>query len=100
MDARKLVGWNVRRQRVAKNLTIEELAARVDTDDSFLGRLERGQVNVGIDMLQRIARRLGVKLVDLFIEPEPGATPPKGLPAGRRSRKGKDRSFQGGAATR
>ena len=47
MEAKKLVGWNLRRLRVAKGFTIEELAARADADASFVARLERGQVNVG-----------------------------------------------------
>jgi transcriptional regulator with XRE-family HTH domain len=40
MEAKKLVGWNLRRLRVAKNLTIEELAGRADVDSSYFGRLE------------------------------------------------------------
>ena len=85
MEARKLVGWNVRRLRVAKGLTIEELAGRADADASFVARLERGQVNVGIDMLQRLAKPLGVKLADFTIDPGPGAKPPRPLPAGRKA---------------
>jgi transcriptional regulator with XRE-family HTH domain len=84
MEARKLVGWNVRRLRVAKELTIEELADRAGADASFVARLERGQVNVGVDMLQRLAKPLGVKLADFAIEPAAGAKPPKPLRAGRR----------------
>lgn len=89
MEARKLVGWNVRRLRVAKRLTIEELADRADADVSFVSRLERGEVNVGILMLERIAKVIGVKLVDLLVEPPPGEKPPRPLPAGRRPTKTK-----------
>lgn len=84
MEARKLVGWNLRKLRVAKGLTIEELAARAEADASYVARLERGQVNVGIDLLERLAKPLGVKLADLVVEPEPGTKPPKPLPAGRK----------------
>lgn len=85
MEARKLVGWNVRRLRVAKGLTIEELAGLVGADLSYFGRLERGRVNVGIDLLHRVARQLGAQLVDLVIE-RPPEDPPRPLPAGRRPR--------------
>jgi transcriptional regulator with XRE-family HTH domain len=86
MEARKLVGWNVRRLRVARELTIEELAGRADADASFVARLERGQVNVGVDMLQRLAKPLGAKLADFTVEPAPGEEPPKPLRAGRKAK--------------
>lgn len=84
MEAKKLVGWNLRRLRVAKEFTIEELAGRAGADPSFVARLERGQVNVGIVMLERLAQQLGAKLADLTIEPDTGARPPKPLKAGRK----------------
>lgn len=84
MEGRKIVGWNVRKLRVAKELTIEELADRAELDASFVARLERGQVNASIDNLDRLAKRLGVKLADLTVEPKPGEKPPAPLRAGRR----------------
>lgn len=87
MEARKLVGWNVRRLRATKQITIEELAGRADVDASYLARLERGEVNVGIVILDRIARALAASLSDVVVEPSPGERPPRPLPAGRRSAK-------------
>jgi transcriptional regulator with XRE-family HTH domain len=84
MEARRLVGWNVRRLRVAKLMTIEDLADRAGIDDNFLGRLERGQVNVGIVILAKIGRALGAKLTELVAETQPGEKPPLPLPAGRK----------------
>jgi transcriptional regulator with XRE-family HTH domain len=86
MEARKLVGWNVRRLRAAKGLTIEELADRSDADASFVARLERGTVNVGVVLMGRLAKALGATLVELVVEPEPGAKPPKPLRAGRKAK--------------
>ncbi len=86
MEARKLVGWNLRRLRVARRFTIEELADRADADASFVARVERGQANVGIVMLERLAKSLNAKLSDLTVEPDPGAKPPKPLTAGRKAR--------------
>lgn len=84
MDAKKLVGWNLRKLRVAKGYTIEELADRAAADSSFIARLERGEVNVGVVKLEQLARPLGAKLADFFIEPDPGTEPPRPLPAGRK----------------
>lgn len=87
MEARKIVSWNIRRVRVERGLTIEELAGNADVDSSFVGRIERGTVNVSIDLLERIALALRVRIMELFMEPLPGAPKPKALTAGRRSTK-------------
>jgi transcriptional regulator with XRE-family HTH domain len=87
MEAKKLVGWNLRRLRVARGLTIEELADRANASAPYVAQLERGEVNVGIVLLERLAKRLGAKLCDLTVEPPPGAKAPKPLPAGRRPRR-------------
>lgn len=87
MEVRKLVGWNLRRLRVAKLMTIEELAYRANMDESYVASLERGEVNVGIVKLDRLARALSVRFADLAVEPAPGEKPPRPLPAGRRPSK-------------
>ena len=84
MEVKKLVGWNLRKLRVAKGYTIEELADRANSDSSFIARLERGQVNVGVVKLEQLAKSLGAKLADFFAEPDPGAKPPRPLSAGRK----------------
>jgi len=86
MEVRKLVGWNIRRLRVERGLTIEDLAGEAEVTPQYLGELERGQVNVGIVILDRLAKALAAKLADLVVEPAPGAKPPKPLPAGRKPR--------------
>jgi transcriptional regulator with XRE-family HTH domain len=84
MEAKKLVGWNIRRLRVERGLTIEALAAEADVAPAYLGQVERGVVNVGIVILGRVAKTLGTRLTELFVEPLPEADPPKPLKAGRR----------------
>ena len=84
MEARKLVGWNVRKLRVERGVTIENLAGGAEIGASYLAQLERGEVNVGVDILGRLAQALGAKLSDLTVEPAPGAKPPRPLRAGRR----------------
>jgi transcriptional regulator with XRE-family HTH domain len=44
----------------------ERLAAVAGIDRSFLGQVERGEVNVSLQNITRIARGLGVPLADLF----------------------------------
>lgn len=87
MEARRIVGWNVRRIRVAKAVTIEELADRAGVDASTIARIERGTINTSIGAVEKIARALDVKFAELAIEPPKGTKAPRPLPAGRRPSK-------------
>lgn len=84
MEARRIVGWNVRRIRVAKEVTIEELADRAGVDASTIARIERGTINTSIGAVEKIANALGVKFFELAIELPKGAKPPQPLPPGRK----------------
>jgi transcriptional regulator with XRE-family HTH domain len=46
----------------------EELGEKAELNYKFIGQLERGQVNVSLDSLVRIAGALEVKIGDLFSE--------------------------------
>ncbi len=83
-DGRRLVGWNLRRIRVRRGYSIERLAGDADVDSSHVARIERGTVNSSIDVLDRLAGVLEVRLSDLFRQPPPGAKPPPPLRSGRR----------------
>lgn len=87
MEARRIIGWNVRKIRVEKNLTMEELADRADVDFSSLARLERGVLNATIGIIEKLARALDARLVDLVAEPPKGAKPPKPLTPSQRASK-------------
>lgn len=84
MDARAIIGWNLRRLRVERGLSQERLALAAAIDRAYVGRVERGSENVTITTLEAMAAALGVPVATLLIEPEADATPPRPLPAGRR----------------
>lgn len=84
MDARTIIGWNLRRLRVARGLSQERLALAAAIDRAYVGRVERGSENVTITTLEAMATALGVPIVDLLIAPAEGDTRPAPLPAGRR----------------
>lgn len=87
MVGRKLVAWNLRRIRVAAGLSQEKLAADADIDRAYVGRVERGIENPTVGLVDRLAKALSVHVSEFFIEPKPGAKPPKPLPSGRRPEK-------------
>lgn len=86
MDAREIIGWNLRRMRVEGGLSQERLALAAGIDRAYVGRVERGSENVTISTLEALARVLAVPVAALLIEPAPDATRPQPLRAGRRAR--------------
>ncbi len=83
MQVRTLVGWNVRRLRVARGVSQERLAFDAGVDRSYVGGLERGEENPSVDVLERLAITLGIAVAEFFVEPAPGESPPQPLRGGR-----------------
>lgn len=84
MDGRALLAWNLRRIRVKRGLSQERLAYDAEVDRSYVGGLERKVENPTVDVLDRLAKTLGVAIGEFFKEPRKGSTPPKPLRSGRR----------------
>ncbi len=63
---RRRLSKNVRYLRTLHGLTQEELAERVGNTHKHIGEIERGRVNVGIDIVSKLARALSVDVLDLF----------------------------------
>lgn len=57
---REILGSNVRQLRQKKNWSQEELAGRADLSQTYVSQLESGQRAVTIDVLDQLARALGV----------------------------------------
>ncbi|MFQ3458238.1 helix-turn-helix transcriptional regulator [Bradyrhizobium sp. UFLA01-814] len=84
MKARALVAWNVRRIRVDRGISQEQLARDTGIGRSYVGGLERQSKNATIELLERIAESLRVDILELFVEPPKGATTPWTLPKARK----------------
>ena len=72
--------------RVGQDISQERLAYDSGVDRSYLGGLERGEENPTVEVLERLAAALKVKLVSLFEEPAPDAPVPQSLKRGRKPR--------------
>ena len=68
MSTRFLVklGLNLKKYRLEKGLTQENLAEKVGIHPTYVGKLEGGKNNPSTKMLYKITRALGIKLSDLF----------------------------------
>lgn len=56
------IGLTIRALRSQKELTLEQLAASADIDPSYLARIERGQRQPSMEMLESIAKALSTKV--------------------------------------
>jgi transcriptional regulator with XRE-family HTH domain len=79
------VGRNVRRLRQSRGFSQERLAELVGNSGKHIGQVERGEVNVGLDILSGIARALSADVSELFVAARrrARAEPPLFLIAGR-----------------
>jgi transcriptional regulator with XRE-family HTH domain len=59
-------GARVRRLREAAGLSQEELARRADIHPTYVSGIERGQRNLALINIHRVARGLGVSVARLF----------------------------------
>ncbi len=66
MSSRKIIGDNIKTLRLAKDWSQEKLSVRSKISHNYLSRLERGEVNVSIDSLEKIAKGLKVELEELI----------------------------------
>jgi transcriptional regulator with XRE-family HTH domain len=56
------VGFNIRRIREERGLSQEELGAVAGLHRAYIGQIERGEKNVGLKNLERIANALNVNI--------------------------------------
>lgn len=55
-----LIGSNIRAVRKEKAISQEKLALICDIDRSYLGRIERGEVNLTVEKLYELASALSI----------------------------------------
>ena len=60
------LGENLRKLRLAKNLTQEDLGFLIGNSGKQIGRIERGENNVTSCMLYSISKALKLPLKDIF----------------------------------
>ncbi|KQQ38296.1 XRE family transcriptional regulator [Rhizobium sp. Leaf306] len=84
MDARELLGWNLRKLRVERGLSQEKLALDAAIDRSYVGRIERGKENVTISVVEALSTALGVEVGAFFREAGTDEPRPSPMRAGRK----------------
>ncbi|MNN74612.1 anaerobic benzoate catabolism transcriptional regulator [compost metagenome] len=62
----RALGANIRAQRKARRLFQDALALACSIDRSYMGRIERGEVNITVEKLYRIASVLTCEPAELL----------------------------------
>ena len=62
----KAFGNNLRLMRKSKSISQDKLALLADIDRSYIGRIERGEVNITLEKAYQLARVLGCDVRDLL----------------------------------
>jgi transcriptional regulator with XRE-family HTH domain len=69
MSIRDVLAKNVRKYRQAAGLSQEELAHRAEVDRTYISSIERSVYAATIDVVDRLAKALGVEAADLLVGP-------------------------------
>ena len=84
MKAQALVAHNLRKLRVKRGISQENLAVDADIDRTYVSRLERGLENPTVLVLDKLARAMEFDISDFFVKPRAGEKFAAPLRAGRK----------------
>ncbi|MCL1077282.1 XRE family transcriptional regulator [Parashewanella spongiae] len=65
-EPKQVFAENVRALRKQQNISQDKLSKLTDIDRSYIGRIDRGEVNISLDKLYEIAKALKCQPVDLL----------------------------------
>jgi len=65
-EINKRVGFNIRKYREKKGWSQEQLAFEADLHRAYIGQIERGEKNIGLINLQKIAEALRIQIQKLL----------------------------------
>jgi transcriptional regulator with XRE-family HTH domain len=69
-NLRNLFGQRIRELRKAKKLSQQELGRKTRLHYTYIGAVERGEINTSFDNVVRIADALGIELEEFFTFPK------------------------------
>lgn len=65
-DYRKLLGRRIRKLRERRSWSQEEFAEICGHNRSYMGRIERGELNLTLKSLQKVGKGLGISVAALL----------------------------------
>jgi len=71
-DLQIIVGKNLQAYRKAQGLSQEAFAHELGVHRTYMGSLERGERNLSLRSVERLAEQLGVHPIELLTQLQPG----------------------------
>lgn len=68
MDIKQKFGLKVKELRKLKGLSQERLANLAEIDRTYLPTIEKGERNVSLEVIEKLAKALDIKIKDFFDE--------------------------------
>ncbi len=65
-SARRIFAKNLKRIRLEKGLSQEALADLAGLHRTYIGSVERGERNISIDNIERLAKALGCQIIEML----------------------------------
>jgi transcriptional regulator with XRE-family HTH domain len=66
MDIRQCFGNKIKLLRLEKSYSQEELAYKAEIDRSYISDIEKGERNVSILIIEKLAKALEIEVFELF----------------------------------
>ena len=88
MDARQRVALNLRRIRVMRGISQDNLALEANVERAYVCYLERGNKNPTVTTLEKIAEALSCDISEFFVPMADDVVIMKPLKSGRKSSRG------------
>ncbi|WP_286908978.1 helix-turn-helix domain-containing protein [Clostridium sp. UBA1652] len=70
MSFEESVGIILKKYRVLEQLSQEELAFKVGLDRTYVGKIERGETKVTVNILHKLCNHFNIKLSVFFLDVE------------------------------
>lgn len=86
MDIQQKLALNLRRIRVAKNISQDELALRAGVERAYVGHIERGAKNPTIKTVEKLSEALECAASELLADIEKGEEAVNTLAPGRKGK--------------
>jgi len=59
-------GKRIKEERLKRNLSQEQLAAKAGVHRTYIGMIERAEKNITLRNINKLAKALNIKITDLF----------------------------------
>lgn len=66
MNIKRKFGQKIKQLRLEKKMSQEALAHAADLDRTYIPSIEKGERNVSIEVIAKLAKALGVEISELF----------------------------------